>query len=120
MEGVKLTNLEAMRRMRERNIEPLENYVNKRIKIKVFCMVCNHEWMAIPGNIFQGCGCPACGLVKRGMLKRLPKNKLNSHLLKLADRGITMVSQFSTTRAKSIFRCKCGREWQAETNSVFK
>lgn len=42
------------------NIEVLENYINSLTKISVKCLKCNNIWKTTPRILLSGCGCPKC------------------------------------------------------------
>jgi len=47
-----------------RTINPLVKIIDRYIvstrKVKCCCLICGHEWLALPGNLLKGKGCPAC------------------------------------------------------------
>ena len=49
-------------------IEPLEEFKGMRVPILHLCKKHNIKWKATPDNIFKGCGCKECGIIK-GSLK---------------------------------------------------
>ena len=58
--GIKLTNEEFIRRVKEnREITPLEEYVNRNTKISFMCKK-GHTWKVRPSDILSGRGCPYC------------------------------------------------------------
>ena len=67
------------------NIVVLEEYCGTEIKIKHKCTVCGHKWMAKPGNILTGKGCPKCN--------ESHGEKNISHYLKINN--ITYISQYT-------------------------
>ena len=42
------------------NIELLSPYVTNKVKVKVRCKTCRHVWLANPGHLVKGHGCPKC------------------------------------------------------------
>ena len=46
------------------NIEALDIYVNALTPIKHKCLIDGYEWLAAPGNILYGYGCPKCNSSK--------------------------------------------------------
>ena len=47
------------------NIEPLEEYVNNRTKIRFKCKKCGHEFPKTPHEVLCGQGCPKCAIKSR-------------------------------------------------------
>ena len=47
-----------------KNITPLEEYVQAKIKIWVSCKICEHKWQVTPDNLLSGNGCPECAAPK--------------------------------------------------------
>ena len=41
-------------------IKALSKYKNIQTYIKIYCLICNHEWSASPKNLLHGYGCPKC------------------------------------------------------------
>lgn len=41
-------------------IKIVGEYIGRHNHIKCRCNICGNEWDAAPGNLVQGCGCPAC------------------------------------------------------------
>jgi hypothetical protein len=63
----KLNNDIVDQRLIGRNIKRISSYIDKETSISFQCLAdgCGYVWMAKPGNIFNGRGCPQCaGLVK--------------------------------------------------------
>lgn len=46
------------------NIKILSNYVNYTTKLQCSCKKCGFLWYALPGNLYQGTGCPKCNMSK--------------------------------------------------------
>lgn len=59
--GVRLkTDAEYKLSLANRNLKPLEPYINDGTKLLHECIVCSHRWEATPSHILQGRGCPLC------------------------------------------------------------
>ena len=65
--GSKNTNATFIEKLTNKNpnILPLEEYKGNKIKIRVSCLSCNHEWYVRPNNLLSGSGCPVCAKTKR-------------------------------------------------------
>lgn len=57
-------------------IELLTDYVRTKDKVKVRCLICNHEWCSRPSDLLRGTGCPCCS-ISNGEL--IIMNYLNNH-----------------------------------------
>lgn len=95
-------------RLKVREIEIINDYINSNSKSRFRCSK-GHEWMATPGNILAGKGCPGCD--------RLSNESINERLV--ADgRGITMVGEYILANKKSKFQCSCGNIWESKISHV--
>lgn len=58
----KLTNEIIDKRLENRNIKRLDDYINSKTKINWKCLKtnCDNEWMSTYSNIYNGKGCPIC------------------------------------------------------------
>lgn len=63
--------------LRAKRIIPLEKYKGARIRVKVRCDICQHEWNVLASCVVHKSGCPACGSVSAGNKQR-KKNKVIS------------------------------------------
>ena len=52
------------------NISFIDEYNGDRNKIRCVCKVCGNQWMASPGHLLRGRGCPSCGNKKQAQSKR--------------------------------------------------
>ena len=43
-----------------KSIKPLESYKGGKNRIKVKCIICNHEWTPFARKLLDGGGCPNC------------------------------------------------------------
>ena len=39
-----------------------DKYINTETKVKVKCLICEHEWEATPHSLLSGKGCPKCAI----------------------------------------------------------
>lgn len=72
MRKIKISEVD--RRLRKLSLVRLSSYSNARTPMKVACRQCNHEWNTLPGNLFNGHGCPDCSKIKAA-IKRRKKNE---------------------------------------------
>ena len=68
----KLTHEEFVEKIKVKNpnIEILDEYVNAHTKIECRCKVCNHKWKVSPNNLLNKRGCPECAKNNKSITKR--------------------------------------------------
>ena len=69
-----------------------------------------HQWEAAPNDVMVGNGCPHCS-----GLSPLTKEIVNKRIY---PRGLRLVSDYMGTKAKSLFECEHGHQWEATPNDV--
>lgn len=69
-----------------------------------------HSWLATPGNVLYGTGCPHCS----GNIP-LTKQIVNE---RLRDRGIEMLGEYVHQKQKTLFKCHENHTWKAAPGSV--
>lgn len=100
------------------NVEILGEIINARTKVLCRCLVCHHEWEALPCNLKSGYGCPECGRIKRGNATRLPHAKHVADIKK-ANPNIEILEEIKNARTKVLCRCLiCRHEWKATPNNI--
>ena len=57
-----LTNKEFDKKLINRSIKRIDNYIDSHTKINFKCLACNNIWDSIPTNILSGRGCPNCAI----------------------------------------------------------
>lgn len=69
------------------NIEVIGEYIGDGVPILHRCKIDGHEWMARPGNILQGQGCPKCNMSKgeKTIANWLNKNNISYEQQKTFD-----------------------------------
>ena len=107
----KLTKEVVNQRLDSRGIRLIGEYTTTRIKALFQCSE-NHQWLATPGSVIRGQGCPYCA--NRPPLSKEIVNE------RLADRGIVLVGDYVNIGAKALFRCSEGHEWSTLPGSVMK
>ena len=111
--GVLKTNDEFLEELKEINIgiEPLEEYINAKTKIKFLCKTCGHIWKATPGNILNGTSCPKCGQIKCHK-SQTKSDKRFKEELKQINENIYTNDIYVNNRTDMKFKCKvCDTEW---------
>lgn len=123
--GKKLTNEEFLQRLRELgrdDLEPLEEYKGRHKAIKFKCTNpdCQNEWLAQPGNIYEGQGCPVCAL-KNKNTKKYTKDTFNERLKELGRNDVVLIGEYVNSDTPSTFKCtnpECGHEWVTAPGNI--
>ena len=98
---------EEMRAVHKGNIEAITRYEHWGKKMVFKCLVCQHEWVAIPQSIRAGCGCPKCA----GVYRRTHEEFLEDVNKKHGD-AIIVVGTFKGCLERIAVRCRdCAHEW---------
>lgn len=95
------------------SIEVLGEYANTKTPIALECKKCGWEWMASPGSVLAGSGCPNCA--------GRPEKSTELFKMQLADRhpDIILLGEYKNVHSKTRFQhLTCGYEWLAEPNGV--
>jgi hypothetical protein len=80
--------------LKPRNITPLEDYKETRIKLKHKCDVCGYEWYGTPDNIiYAKSGCPPCG-IERARKKRVKTKEQYIKELAEVTKDIILVDEY--------------------------
>lgn len=105
----RLTVATISKRLSNRNIELIDEYLNANAKTLFRCKD-GHTWKATPGSVMSGNGCPHCA----GRVP-LTKEMVNE---RITDRGITMLGNYKGIHAKTLFMCKEGHKWKTTASCV--
>jgi len=90
----------------------LEKCVNGRTKSKILCLKCNHQWLARPGHVQRGHGCPNCSHPNKKSLQ-----KERDEQAKLVN--CRWLEPCKTNQTKAKIQClNCKREWSVVPASV--
>ena len=100
------------------DVEVLGKIIGNRIKVLCRCKICNNEWMAIPGNLKQGQGCPECAKVKIGDALRLTHDE-QVEAIKKVNPDVEVLGEITGGGVKVLCRCLvCGHEWKARPDTL--
>lgn len=108
----KLTNLDVDIRLVDKEVIRVGEYNGNKVPILFKCLVDGHEWLAQPGNIFAGKGCPKCA----------GKMQLSNEIVdsRLRGRQIRRVSDYIKNDVKILWECLVdGHKWKAIPSSIF-
>ena len=117
---MKVSNEDFLQRLfaKNPNIEPQEEYKGSKVNILCQCRMCEHEWMARPGNLLSGKGCPVCA-IRNSAIRRTKAP--DDFILELAIKNpiVDSVEPYLNMNTKILFRCKkCQYEWYAKPSHV--
>lgn len=109
------TNEQFLKELKAINqaVEPLEEYVNNRTKIKVKCLKCNHIWEPTPDRLInKKRGCPICAIEKIKSKQRKPEKEFLDEL-KIVNPYIKVLTNYINMNTKIKCKCLiCGNEWE--------
>lgn len=90
-----VTEEEVLQRIYSKNpnIEIISNYTNYITKLQCKCKKCGFLWEALPGNLYQGTGCPKCKMSKG-------ERKIEKYLI---DHKIKYIAQYFVKTEDSKF-----------------
>ena len=132
MNGIRLTNEEAIARINERcnelnyvflGFDNEDNvYTNNKVKLKLHCNKCGSEWNTTSYEKFMGGrnGCPGCN-VRRKQSPEEVKEQIIEKCKELDYEFLGFVGEYRSrknTRIK-LRCCKCGSEWETTTIENF-
>lgn len=132
MNGIRLTNEEAIARINERcndlnyvflGFDNEDNvYTNNKVKLKLHCNKCGSEWNTTSYEKFM-CGrngCPGCNVRRKHSPEKI-KKQVTEKCKKLDYEFLGFVGEYrSRGDTKLKLRCnKCGEEWETTTVENF-
>jgi hypothetical protein len=102
------------KRIHERSIELVGEYINKDKKTTFRGLACGHEWEARPNDVMvKKSGCPHCS-----KNAKLSKDIVNE---RIHGREIEMIGEYVNKSTKSLFRhLICGNNWEATPGNIMK
>ena len=109
----KLTNEIVDERLVPRAIKRLGNYINGGTKIDFQCLECEYIWLATPGNILFGTGCPKC----------TNHLSLTNEIIdqRAAIKGMKRLGNYTNNSTKIDFQClECNHIWLALPSNLNK
>lgn len=98
-----------------KNIVPIEKYIDATTPILHRCLIDGYEWRAKPANILFGKGCPKCA----GNAKKTHEEYV-SEVFNI-DPNIEVVGQYSGANTPILHRCKKdGNVWNISPSDVLR
>ena len=129
---MKKDNKEFLKELKRinRNVLPLEDYINADTKIRCKCLICNNEWYITPSKLLNNRGCPKCSIEKQK--ETFLKNRVkksgnicdNELLMKEWNYEKNTIQPNICTpgsKRKVWWKCsKCGKEWETSIYCRYK
>jgi hypothetical protein len=107
----RLTSDTIRDRLKGRGITMRGKYVTANTKTLFQCTE-GHSWEATPGSVMGGNGCPHCA-------GRVPLTKEIVNI-RLADRRITLLGEYTGTNTKTLFQCGAGHTWEGRPGGIMQ
>jgi hypothetical protein len=92
---------------KELDLQPLEAYISKRMKILHECIE-GHHWKAAPENILRGHGCPICDKI----------NKTKSHEQYCSEISFEVLEPYINAHTHISHKCGNNHIWSATPNAI--
>lgn len=100
------------------NVEPLEEYKGRHVKIRCRCKIHNQEWSTAPGELYLGSGCPKCYTERIRKALSWSKDEFILHLEKV-NPDIEVLGEYINIQTGIECRCKkCGYVWYPKPNNL--
>lgn len=116
----KLSNDLFMERLNKYNpnVEPLEEYKGRHVKILCLCKIHNREWRTYPGELYNGSGCPECCSERLHKALSLSQDDFVIRLEKV-NPDIEVLGEYINNQTNIECRCKkCGYVWYPKPNNL--
>lgn len=98
----------------------LDEYDGDDKKIRCICTVCGNQWMATPGKLLCGRGCPECGKKKQVEKQRKSQEQFVSELSS-KNQNIEVLGVYVNSKTHIEVKCKkCGYIWAPFPNSLLR
>ncbi len=103
-----------------KDLIPLEPYINSKEKIKIKCICCGNVFSSSPSNLLASHGCSICARKSRHDTQCMTKNIFKSRLDKIQP-NLVLLSDYYNSYTKVRVRCKiCGNEYNAFPNNLLR
>lgn len=119
--------LERLIEVHKGEIVALETYKGSKHKIMFDKTTCEHDpWLAVPNNVLQGSGCPACATTSKRvslarMSRRLSQETFEERLREAHGEEIVALEPYKGSRKKiSFMHTECGHIWKALSNNILQ
>lgn len=98
--------------------ELLSDYQGFEKDIICKCKICDNIWTTTPVSLYQGCACPICGNIKKGLSNRLTNDEFIRRMNKI-NPDIEFLEKYQTLKTPILCRCKkCNYEWKSTPDNL--
>lgn len=102
------------------NIKVISKYINSSNYVEFECCLCDHKWLAKPGNILSGKGCPNCHHIATGNRCRKEHRQFINELSQINSR-VKIHDTYAGNTIKLTTECLvCGHIWKAAPKTLLK
>ncbi len=97
-----------------KNIFPMKEYINSKIKLPCKCLIDGFEWMAAPKTLLAGNGCPKCKATESSNRQRLSVDEIKKRLF-ISNPNIEIVGEYFSFSKKIDCYCKKHNKYFSST-----
>lgn len=97
-------------RLKQRNIQLIDGYVNTQTKATFKCEN-GHTWQATTNSVMSGRSCPHCFTGNHPLSKEIINKRLK-------DRSIELLGDYYGAHVSTLFKCSEGHTWEARPSNV--
>lgn len=102
------------------NILLLEQYTNSVTKLRCRCLICGHEWAAVPNKLLSGRDCPICSKARTAMKLRTTQEAFTARLQDI-NSEIIVLGEYVNARTPVLCQCRaCGHEWNGTPSNLLR
>lgn len=108
------TNEEYLEELRliNPNLQVIGEYRDNSTKVRYECLICGKKWMAMPGSVLSGHGCPFCGSRHSADSKRKSHEQFIMELREINSKVIVL-GEYTNNKTKILCECRdCGNRWE--------
>lgn len=106
---LKLINEDLDLKFKDKNIKRISNYVNRKTKLEVCCLICNYSWKSI---IYDINNCPSCD-----KFIKLTNENVDTRLV---NRNIKRIDDIINNKSKIKWQCNNGHIWEASPGNILR
>ena len=102
-------------KIKNKNVLPLEPYINEKTKILHRCLLCGYEWKIAPGNVLCKHGCPKCS----GNIGKTSEEYFE--YVKKHNPNIEILEEYNVSKRN--IKCRCKKHnliWNADSANILR